>query len=250
MIAHPTTTQTESRQQAQGPDLALHPADILLNLIAAILAPMFLTATNGDINIARIAAIETIRTYSPRNNADLIAIAQIVACGLAALGSLSLSMADDISLSMTIRLRGNANALMRSAETHRRALGTTETAPPTDPGPDPYEAEVIDSLAQTAQRVAETQTRPQTPTPSPEPTPTPTPPTSTQQANQAIWAAAMTQVASEFAADLPHLPQAERKMATLRAAALSSCANNLLSGAIPPTLKPGALNALIRPNAR
>jgi hypothetical protein len=47
-----------------------------------------------------MAAIGTVNAYRARNHADLIAIAQIIAFGPAALGSLSLSMADDISLSM------------------------------------------------------------------------------------------------------------------------------------------------------
>src|ERR1700733_10588796 len=99
-----TTTATEA------PNLRLHPADVLMCLLATLLAPMFVCATAGDIVLARMAAIETINDYRTRNHADLIAVAQIIGYGLAALGSLSLSMADDISLSMTLRLRGNANA--------------------------------------------------------------------------------------------------------------------------------------------
>src|SRR3984885_14923036 len=95
---------------------------ILLGLIVTLLAPMFLGVTAGDIALARLAAMQTITDYRAQNNADLIAVAQIVACGLAALGSLSLSMEDGISLSMTLRLRGNAVALNRSAEQNRRVL--------------------------------------------------------------------------------------------------------------------------------
>jgi hypothetical protein len=38
-------------------------------------------------------------------------------------------------------------------------------------------------------------------------------------------------------------------MATVRAAALSSAANDLLAGTAPPRLRPGDLNALLRSNA-
>ena len=109
-------------------DLALLPADILMNFIIIVLAPMFLTAAGADIGFARMAVVETIRAYQPRNQADLIAVAQIVASGLAALGSLSLSMADNLPLPMILRLRGNANALNRSAEQHRRTLRDSRSA--------------------------------------------------------------------------------------------------------------------------
>jgi hypothetical protein len=117
-----TQTPTEPPQATTRSDSPLHPCDILMNLIVALLAPMFLSVAGGDIAHARMAAIGTVNAYRIRNQADLIAIAQIIGFGLAALGSLSLSMADDISLSMTLRLRGNANALNRSAEHNRRAL--------------------------------------------------------------------------------------------------------------------------------
>ena len=115
---------TRTRPPAPPPDadFPLSPAETLLNLLVLLIAPMFLTASGADIRYARMAALDTINAYQARNHADLIAIAQIVAYGLAALGSLSLSMADDISLSMVLRLRGNANACTRSAEQNRRAL--------------------------------------------------------------------------------------------------------------------------------
>jgi hypothetical protein len=119
---------TESILQADTPPDALPGvgipmdlSDILVNLVVAFLAPMFLGASGGDIGFARRAAVETVNAYRARDHADLIAIAQIIACGLAALGSLSLSLADNLSLSMTLRLRGQAVALNRVAEQHRRA---------------------------------------------------------------------------------------------------------------------------------
>src|SRR3978361_265937 len=103
-------------------NLRMHPADVLMNLIVTLLSPMFLAVCGGDIEYARMAGTETVNGYRTRAHGDLIAIAQIIACGLAALGSLSLSMADDLTISMTLRLRGNANALNRSAEQNRRAV--------------------------------------------------------------------------------------------------------------------------------
>lgn len=117
-----TTTTDKQPKAASDVCVDRHPADGLMNLIANLLVPMFFSASDGDITFARLAATETINAYCARNQAGLLAVAQIVAFGLAALGSLSQSMTDDLPLSMTLRLRSNANALNRSAEQNRRAL--------------------------------------------------------------------------------------------------------------------------------
>jgi hypothetical protein len=309
-----------------GADLTL--ADILMHLVAIHLAPMFLCVTGGDIDHARMAAIETVNAYRAQTHADLIAIAQIVAFGLGALGSLSLAMNDDISVGMTLRLRGNANACNRSAEQNRRALrqhrletgsiehARRECAP--EPGQDAYEAEVIANVAATSQLVAETQAQmqagnqaqppaaPKAPAPAPAaaaPAPAPASvaaaltaaalnipavamppaaipavaiptgniptgniptgaipttvisgkalispafpgPGTTEQQWQGIWAAAMADVAAEYTADIPNLSPKQRRAASLRAAALTSCANDLLTGNHAPGPRPGGL---IRP---
>src|ERR1700742_1560292 len=116
------TQTTPTEPPPTGPDTWPHPGGILLHLIATLLAPIFLGVTAGNVALAHLAATETINDYRARNNTDLVAIAQIVGCGLAALCSLSQSMADDLSLSMTLRLRGNAISLNRSAEQNRRVL--------------------------------------------------------------------------------------------------------------------------------
>ena len=237
-------------------DFALLPADILMNLIVIILAPMFLTAAGADIGFARMAVSETIRAYRPRNQADMIAVAQIVACGLAALGSLSLSMTGDLSPSMALRLRGNANALNRSAEQNRRARpqGTSRAAEfQPEPADAAYEAEVLTSVADSEQRFAAVQAAPPAAEPAPPPAPAEFPQTSepepSERQRQSVWAGAMIEVAKEFTASIPGLPPQERKAALLRAEALSRCANELLSGNVPPRSQIGALDAMIRPNA-
>jgi hypothetical protein len=263
-----TTIQTEP--ETTGPAIPVHPTDILMSLIIALLAPMFLAVSGGNINYARMAAIETVNAYRIRNNADMLLVAQIVAFGFAALGSLSLAMADNLSLSMTLRLRANANACHRSAEQSRRALNanaadtataaTTPFEPSAEPDEDPNEAAVIAGVAAAQELVAEAQARMQT-----EAAPIARPaipaqtlaapqtvaaPMTPEQQWQSMWASAAVDVAAEFTADLPNLPPAERKAATMRAAALSSSANQLLSGAVAPRLRPGDLNALLRPGAR
>lgn len=59
-----------------------------------------------------------------------------------------------------------------------------------------------------------------------------------------MWGAAAAQVAQEYTASLPFLSPAERRKATIQAAALSSCANELLAGNGPPRFSPGDLSAL------
>jgi hypothetical protein len=254
-ITNPIETMTAS-------GFSISPAELLLHLVVTLLAPMFLVASGGDIRFARMAALETVTAYRACNQADLIAIAQIIACGLSALGSLSLSMADDLSLSMTLRLRGNAVALNRVAEQNRRALrgarshtaAPADTQPTAEPDDDFDEAAVVANVAALQKRAAENLVR-QAAVPDSRPAPArieaPTSVASVAAAErqvQAMWASAMTEVAGEFTASLPHLPPAARKMATVRAAALSSSANALLSGTVPPRLGPGDLAAIMQPN--
>ena len=51
-----------------------------------------------------------------------MAIAKVIGFGLATLGSLSLSMGDDLPIPAILRLRANANALDRSADRNERKL--------------------------------------------------------------------------------------------------------------------------------
>jgi hypothetical protein len=249
-----TETATASTGPSPDTDLMAHPADILMNLLVLLLAPMFLTASGADIGYARLAAFETINAYQARSQADLIAVAQIVACGLAALGSLSLSMTDDLSLPMILRLRGNANALNRSAEQNRRALsqsrydGNPVSESPFTGADAMYEAQVLASVADTRKRIDAARARP----PSVEAPPPAAPPktsaaTPIDRQSQVIWTAAMNEVAEEYTAGIHNLPPAQHKAASLRTAALSSSANVLLAGAIAPLPQPGALSAVIRP---
>jgi hypothetical protein len=315
------------------------PADVLIHLIVTFLTPMFLAVAGGDPRIARMAATEALYAYGTKNLADLIAIAQIIALGLAVLDSLGRSMADAVPDRLVLRLRGNATGLNRAAEQCRRTL---RSAQPKDATPfwlaadfDP-EAErrredaVIAEVARATQRLAEvtaasaaapaatpeaaapapqpaarpapaaepatatTTTAPTVATPviatpvvaapataapaaeptaapavaapavaapatEPAPRPaaqpmpataaapagTPTKPAAPAAAIQITdaeyrrraWASAMTDVARECTAELPHLPPAERRVASMRAAALSSVAQHLLSGEpLPPSI--------------
>lgn len=287
-----TTTLPNPSTEAE-PDGDFDPIDILLNVIVTLLAPMFLVGSGGDIPFARMAALQTVSAYRARNEEDLISIVQIIAFGLAALGSLSRSMEDNLSVSMMLRLRGNANACNRSAEHNRRALrdsrAETQAAANANPASSPDEgfdeaelranvAAVLKRTGQTrppAARSSEDALKPDadrplkqrelesvTPKQSPaKPQTIPAPPIAaaapliataspSDRELQAVWAAAMARVATRYTADLPNLPPAARREASIRANALSSCAHDLLVGNVVPRLRPGDLAALMQPNKR
>jgi hypothetical protein len=231
----------------------LDPFDILAALIIAFLAPIFLGVSGGDVGLARLAAIETVDAYRAHNNADLIAVAQIAAFGFAALGSLSQSLADNIPVSMALRLRGSAVACSRAAEQNRRARAgnqannrlsgarqkatepeTPSSVPECTADPDAGGTAVADHLLE-----VEAQARLE-PGPACPPAST-TPGTAAEKRHQEMWAIAMVKEASEIHASLPDLSPAERKIAAMRAALLSSSAHDLIYGGPVASLEPGAL---------
>jgi hypothetical protein len=234
-------------------ETSTHPDDILLTLIVALLAPLFLTAGDGNIAFARLAAIQTIGAYRARSQADLITIAQIVACGLAALGSLGLSMGDQLSVSMVLRLRGNAVALNRAADWNRKALAASRTAAPAPepaapPQPDlAYEATVQANVAAARQLTAAARADLCKPAPA-TPTPSQSPSATAHREWQIMLANAMTEVAVEFSAEAASLPPEQRDLAARRADALSSAATDVILGNIPPPPRPGDLAACIPPD--
>jgi hypothetical protein len=256
-----TETNTLSkppRQTVPGTNNLGHPADVLLALIVTLLAPIFFAASGGDMQLARMAAAETVIAYRARNHADLISVSQIAAFGLAAVSSLSLSMGDKLSLSMALRLRGNANACNRSAEQNRCAVKEnrfeTETPVTTPPETDIDfdESAVLAMVATTLERAAGADASVQATEPVVVPAPVETQaaaaPAMATGPRQALWADAMAVVAAEFAVDLPGLPPAQRKAITNRAAALSSCASDLLCGKVAQGQPPVDLTGMMRQN--
>ncbi len=248
-----------------------HPSDMLFNLIVTLLAPMFLALGGGNVAFARMAAAEAISEYRIRTQADLLTVAQIVGFGLAALGSLSQSMTDNLTLNMTLRLRSNAIACHRSAERNRRALAvvgvyaevSNDPATRGDPNKAPAEAAAepavglddpaemqnlmttpakvsprVPSAASAAARTPRATTDSDAAL-SPHTPPAPDAGSISPQELDAIWAAAMTTVAGELTGGLHTLPPAERHLASMKAAAMNSCARDLLSGNPGPGLQSG-----------
>lgn len=253
-------------------------SDCLMNLIVAFLAPMFLGITAGDLRLARLAAIETVEGYRAREHGDLFAVAQLIGFSIAALGSLSLSLSDDISVILALRLRTNASAMNRAAELNRRVLrdsrdeqlGAGGLPAGADSGEDMYEEAVlagVDAARKAALDAAacpDAGDRPATvvaPAPrapvvvvpvvtavsSVKIAPVMSPPLADARV-RAGWAASMTKIAAEFTTGLANLPPAERRAASIKAAALTSTAHDLLSGEPIPRPTAGDLAALMRPN--
>ena len=229
----------------------------LVNLILALLTPMFLWSTGGDIRLAHIAAAQTLNEYRIANRLSLFTVAKIIAFDIATLSSLSLSMYEDVSMLLALRLRGNATSLDRSAERNRRLL---ELERASRNGPAPETEDSVEAAIAEAQRMvneanariratAQAAETPPDAEPAAEATPAPAPvrPTAaapaartSAQQRQSAWARAMTTVAEEFTAELKDLPPAERWKEMARIEALTIAASDLASGAAPPPFPPMA----------
>ena len=239
------------------PDAKPTHAEILLNLIVTLLAPMFLQAAGGDAGLAQQAALGTINEYRAQNRVALLAVAQIIAFSLAAIGSLCQSMQDGVSPTLALRLRGNANALNRSVERSSRALADPGPAAPVTMTPEDHaqEAAIIASVEAAQQAVAKAaEPRPQAelqPQAKPQPAPAkPATATPSEQEKQrrTAWAAAIADVAGEYTASLPFLPPEERKQAAIKVSAMSSSVAALLSA--DPLPLPGPIRTALGPLIR
>jgi hypothetical protein len=258
-------TQSTNSQNSETDDAGTpHPVDVLIQALVALLAPMFLLGAGGNPGFASMAALETIRSYRVQNHASLIKVANIIAFGLATLGSLSVSMQDDLPILWVLRLQSNANALDRSAARNERGVNATQPGMLAQPDSEPRrgfdDAAAQAKVAEASRHAAEFRANMQAPNPRAQPAParaavplaapakaTATAPASVPAPAKAVaaarapvgpeagqyrnmWAAAMADVAAEELADAVHLPPAQRKEMTAKAAILSSTANSLLTG--------------------
>ncbi|MFL5282197.1 MAG: hypothetical protein ACJ8AW_14725 [Rhodopila sp.] len=215
--------------------------NLLIELILVLLTPMFLCVSDGDIPRARQAAAETLNAYGARSLLGVVLAAKIIAYELAALASLSQSMADDISPQLALRFRGNANSLDRAADRNRQLLERQRIPA----GAERYtEEQAATAVAEAQQRVqqavaslrpaAQSVTRPAAqPEAQPATAPTPQPRMSDEQ-RRAAWADAMATVAAEFTADLDKLLPAERAKEMMRIRVLTESASALVAGITPP----------------
>ena len=263
--------------------------NVLLNILILVLMPLFLAGADGDLALARAAARETIVGFGTRHHMSLVLAARTIAFSLSALDLLGPSMRDDLAIPLILRLRANANALNRMAERAERMVAeapcaAAEAQRPIDENansrPCRREAQARAAAARASMQAAEaaspsqpaSNTRPAQPVPQPtqasitapaqSASPLPqasmgspvqpalAPMVAPAQQTDALWGAAMADVAAEFAAEAAQLPPAERRVASLRAQILSTAANNLLCGASVPRPHSGDLAALMQPPRR
>jgi hypothetical protein len=217
------------------------PATNLINLLIALLAPMFLWSSCGDIRLAQIAAAQTLNDYGVANRLSLWTVAKIIAFDIATLSSLSQSMYEDISISLALRLRGNATSLDRSGDRSRRALDAARRSAPAAAAEEPLEAQI----ARAEQMVRDAKTRvhaacspePETAADAAPPAAAPAPDAAAQipmQPPRPAWPDAVTAVAEAFSAGVDGLPPEERWGEMARIMAMAAAAADLAAGAAPP----------------
>jgi hypothetical protein len=216
-------TTTARTGPAPPPVCPFQPAEILIDVIVNLLAPMFLVAAGGDIVSARLAAADTLDSYRSGSLADLIIIAKIIAFGLAALGSLGLSMDDDLPIPMIVRLRANAAACDRAEQRNHRTLrqSLAELSPDPEAGPG---------------HPAPPPAQPKAPKPATE---NPRPSPENEEQHQAMWAAAAARIAAETAADLDDLSPEARQTASIWIDVLNDAAREFQAGNTAPRPRPG-----------
>jgi hypothetical protein len=204
------------------------PSDPMMGFIISLLTPFLMTAGITDIGLARRAVTETIAAYQaagPSRNDQLVSIAQTVAFALASLDNLRLSMPADLSLSMKLKLRGNANALNRSSRDATATLDSQRRdTPAAEPEPDP--TKLLAALEDTKTLVRQAETTP--------PAGPITAGPITDREIDLSWASAMTDIATEFSAELPNLQPAQRRTYLARIGALSEIARTLSGPSAPP----------------
>jgi hypothetical protein len=216
-------------------------SNLVLELILIFLTPMFLYVSDGDLPRARQAAVETLNAYGARSVVGVVIAAKIIAYEIAALASLTQSLADDISPQLALRFRGNANSLDRSADRNRQLLEQQRTPAGAERLTEENAAAAVAEAQQRVQQAVASLRPPVQPVGQPAaqfatqpPTaPMPQPRTSDEQRRTA-WADAMAHVAAEFTADLDKLPPAERAKEMMRIRALTESASALVAGITSP----------------
>ena len=191
------------------PDSADHPLlDYLLAVLSAVMAPAL-----NDPALARRAAQQAIEAYQPQTGHELLAAGQILAFALTALDALRLAAPTDVSPSMKLKLRGNANGLNRAARDNTRILDTIRETP--TPLPAWHE-----------------------PTPPPAPTPEPTKPPD--------WASAMTRVAARLRDNAPQAASIQHTVNTLWIDTLKTVARDITPPKTHPVGRAATKAALLR----
>jgi hypothetical protein len=192
----------------------------LMEFVLGLLAPFLMNGSITDPGLARAAAEQAIAACRTDGQQNLVSITQILGFALASLDNLRLSMPADVSLSMKLKLRGNANALHRSAQLatpdrqHREPAAMPAEPQPPRTEPDPRDTLVAIEDTRSLLQQAQTTQQP-------------------ERRRLLSWASAMTDIAAEHAAALAQLPAAQRQDQLTRIRALIETARTLGTGNAP-----------------
>jgi hypothetical protein len=102
------------------PSNAMTPA--FLDKILTLMAPLFVTATGGDVEAARETVRATLASYQARNDNELRLAALVVMFGFGVLDALSKAADPALSLDQVMDLRDNATALSQAGDRAQTAL--------------------------------------------------------------------------------------------------------------------------------
>ena len=103
-------------------------AKAIVDTVLARIALLFLSATAGDTEAARDAAIQMLAAYRPTDAEELTLAAEIVSLQFHALEALATAAEAGQSLNRVIRLRGSAVSLSRESHKARRRLDQIQRA--------------------------------------------------------------------------------------------------------------------------
>ena len=107
---------------ARVPVLATRVDPTILGTILGRLAVLFLSGANGDLSIARDAAMKSLTAYHPETETELRLAAEIISFSFHALEALSQAATLDMPLTKILRLRGSAVSLSRESHKSQRRL--------------------------------------------------------------------------------------------------------------------------------
>ncbi len=252
------------------------PSDRLFSILITFLTPLFLDEAN-DVATARAAAIELLRAFRIRNSWDLLVVVQVVGFAMAALGSISLSMTDGLSVNAILRCRSNANALQRSSDRARDRLERHQAQDTLPPDIAPLDEAALQDALRDAAAASEAVALAAGVAPAGDPSmqalqaalnelaareaphdgagsalvassiaPATGPDVAVMQPDpgmRMVFANAMATVAAEFAQEIRHLPPSEQRLHRARISALSEVSQQLsrgepVSAAFPPGFGP------------
>jgi hypothetical protein len=187
-------------------DPADHPLlDFLLAVLTAVMAPAL-----NNVALARRAAQQAIEAYQPQGTYELIATGQILAFAMTALEALRLAAPQDVSPSMQLKLRGNANGLNRAARDTTRILD-----------------KIRETAAAQASIAAWQEPEPPAPQTQKADAPTTTPPPTNEPQDRPDWAAAMHRVAAGLRASTPPAGSIQRTVNALWIGTLNGVAQEI-----------------------